>query len=425
MATLIKEVYLIKSEASVNANKWWRAELYDDGTVKAWWARVGYDPQSGEWRGGQSYLDKKLKEKYKKGYTDAPIVNTTGSLAPSGVTVATSDLREIAKKEIVKSSNKTLDALIDRLVKSNIHTITTNTNITYNAVTGFQTPLGIVTTDAIRDARNLLSKINPLVRSEDYGMSLNRLVNLYLRLIPQNIGMKFDVKKIFPNTTAVKNQNNILDSLEASYQAFATSTPTKSTTIADNSIVEPVFRVDIELIERGKEIDRLIKWFNTTKSQFHGYDDIKILNVFSIKIADMDDAFLRKDPNVKEVFHGTSEANCLSILKVGLKIRPPSTTKVAGDMFGPGLYGAFSSTKSLGYTYGKWGQSTGPSGWLYICDFAMGKMYESDAPNHTYGERAPDGYDSYWVKAGSRVKNDELIVYSENRANIKYLIECK
>ena len=50
--------------------------------------------------------------------------------------------------------NSILDKLIERLVRSNVHNITSNTNIILNDSTGlFQTALGIVTPEAITEAR--------------------------------------------------------------------------------------------------------------------------------------------------------------------------------------------------------------------------------------------------------------------------------
>ena len=62
MSTLIREVKLIKAEAKVNSNKWWTGQLFDDGTVKATWGRVGYKGDSGQWNRGEKYFDKKTKE---------------------------------------------------------------------------------------------------------------------------------------------------------------------------------------------------------------------------------------------------------------------------------------------------------------------------------------------------------------------------
>jgi hypothetical protein len=155
----------------------------------------------------------------------------------------------------------------------------------------------------------------------------------------------------------------------------------------------------------------------------HGYDHIKIRQMFTVKVHEMDKEYNRKSENHVEVYHGTSQANLLSILKSGLQCSPPSAAYIAGKMFGNGIYGAINSSKSLGYTYGRWGGSTsGDSGWLFVCDFAMGKIYEP-----TSACSGPeDGYDSVWAKAQKvRLNHDELIIYKNNQVNIKYLLECK
>lgn len=418
MPTLIKEVRLIKTEVESNNNKWWNAQLFDDGTVKANWGRVGYDGDEGEWQGGDAYLQKKLKEKLKKGYSEQKtigVVNATTS--PSSV--KNGDLNAIAKSQLVKVQNPILSKLIDRLVAANVHKITANTQITYNSSTGlFATPLGIVTMDGLIEARNILADISPFVRKNKYDSNLNVLVSKYLRIIPQNVGMRLDVRTLLPDDTSIQKQNDLIDSLESSYQAMQTS-PSK-TQMDENKPVEQVFKVDMDVLNDSSVRTRLENWFERSKKSMHHYNNVKVREMFTITIHDMKNAFDRKIGNNEEVWHGTSQANCLSILKSGLKTAPPSTAAIAGKMFGNGIYGAKASSKSLGYTYGRWGQGGGDSGWLFICEFAMGKTHTA------YNScNKPHGHDSVWAKAGSGLQNDELIVYRNNQCNIKYLIECK
>lgn len=423
MATITKKLTLIFSDAVDNHNKVWYGELYDNDDVITRWGRVGYDLQSKTFPGaGEGFLLTKEREKLKKGYTPAKVVD---GATPGGkpATVAVSNLHEIAKTQLVKSSHPVLDKLIDRLVKSNVHKITSTTNITLNDTTGlFQTPLGVVTPDAITDARDLLVKALPAVKAGRYDANLDRVVSDYLRLIPQNIGMKFNVRNILPDVTAIQKQNDILDSLEASYQAISAGNVPKTGDKKDDKPLEQVFQVDLD-VETGPDAARLEKWYETSKKSMHGYDRVKIRNVFRVKIHSMANAYV--SDNNKEVFHGTSEANCLSILKSGLKCSPPSTAAIAGKMWGNGIYGAINSSKSLGYTYGRWGQGgVGESGWLFICQFAMGKIHYPRG----YGNcsRPPAGCDSVWATvANTGLHHDELIVYANNRCNITFLLECK
>lgn len=431
MAKLIQKVTLVCSEikSGVQHNKVWYGELYDNDDVITRWGRVGYDLQSKTFPGvGESFLLKKKAEKLrgKSGggdsvYTEAKVVEATStSVGPTRApSVAVNNLHEIAKSQLLKTSNPVLDRLIERLVKSNVHKITSSTQITLNDATGlFSTPLGIVTLDAINDARAILASTLPYVTKGNYGTDLNNLVAQYLRLIPQNIGMKFNVRNILPDVAAVQKQGDILDSLEASYAAI-----TKPKPVADGKKTEQekVFQVDLD-VETGRDAKRLEEWYEKSKKSQHGYDRIKVKNVFKVRINDMAVTF--NPDNVTEVFHGTSEANCLSILKSGLKTSPPSTAAIAGKMWGNGVYGAINSSKSLGYTMGRWGQSSGESGWLFICQFGMGKIHYPTGYGNCH--RPPAGCNSVWATVkNTGLNHDELIVYENNRVNVTHLIECK
>lgn len=421
MPTLIKEVRLIKTEVGENANKFWNAQLFDDGKVKASWGRVGYAGESGEWDGGEKYLDKKIKEKTKKGYSEQKTIGAVSSTSSSGGIVRNSDLHEIARTQLCKSSNSALEKLVKRFVEANVHKITANTQITYNSTTGlFATPLGVVTMDGLTDARNLLAQIAPVVRAKQFGETADSLLSKYLRIIPQNIGMKrFSMQSIIPDDNALQKQNDLIDSLESSYQAM--QAPAAST--GQSKAQEQVFKVDLDIMSDDKERQRLINFFERSKKSMHHYNDVRVKEIYTVCIHDMHNAFDRKLGRNQEVFHGTSQANCLSILKSGLKVSPPSTAAIAGKMFGNGVYGAINSSKSLGYTFGRWGQGgTGDAGWLFICDFAMGKTHDT---YHSLSSGAPRGYDSVWAKAGQSLHNDELIVYRNNQVTIKALLECK
>ncbi len=433
MAKLIQKVTLVCSEikSGTQHNKVWYGELYDNDDVITRWGRVGYDLQSKTFSGvGEGFLLKKKAEKLKgksggdSVYTEAKVVDASTSTigAAKAPTVAVNNLHEIAKSQLLKSSHPVLDKLIERLVKSNVHKITSSTNITLNDATGlFQTPLGIVTPDAISEARTILADTLPYVRKGTYGTALDQLVAKYLRLIPQNIGMKFNVRNILPDVSAVQKQGDILDSLEASYKAITTVKPS-----ADGkkpATPEQVFQVDLD-VASAKDAARLEAWYENSKKSAHGYDRIKVRNVFRVKINEMENNFQKSDIKIIETFHGTSEANCLSILKSGLKTSPPSTAAIAGKMWGNGIYGAINSSKSLGYTFGRWGQSSGESGWLFICQFALGTVHYPKG----YGNcsRPPSGHNSVWATVkNTGLNHDEIIIYENSRCNVTHLLECK
>lgn len=422
MATLIKEIKLIKSEVETNNNKWWTGQLFDDGTIKASWGRVGYSGDEGEWTGGQAYLDKKVREKIRKGYSEVKTVGNAVAAKGSGDVVKNRDLHEIAKTQLIKSSNPTLEKLIKRFVEANVHKITTNTQITYNSSTGlFATPLGVVSMEGLTEARNLLAELAPIVRKANFGSDADRLLSKYLRLIPQNLGMgRFSTQTVIPDDNALQKQMDLIDSLESSYQAMSTQPATPNAPAKKH---EEVFKVDLDVLTDKAERTRLEKYYESSKKRMHGYDNVHVKEIFVVNIHEMTNKYENSTAPHQEVFHGTSVANTLSILKSGLKISPPSTAAIAGKMMGNGIYGAINSSKSMGYTFGRWtGSGSGDMGYLFICDFAMGKTQVVYDAKYSGADK---GYDSIWAKAGRALHNDELVVFRNTQAKIKYLLEVK
>lgn len=413
--SVIETKTYISVDVATNKNRWWKVELHDNDDVVTRWGRVGSEDFKLFEEAGRSFMEKKIREKIRKGYTETKTVD--GGTATVN-NVANSDLHSLAKAQLIKSSSPILDALIKRFVEANVHKITENTTLKFNSSTGlFSTPLGIVTMDGITEARTILADIAKKVRKKKYDDALAENVGLYLRLIPQKVARKLTVEDLFPDDDAIQKQSDLLDSLLSSYQAI-------STPVADGSkkTSQPnVFKVDLDVLSDKKERDRLIDFYEKSKNRMHSYDHVKVREIFQVNLHEMSQKFETGLAPIKEVFHGTSQANCLSILKSGLKVSPPSTAAIAGKAFGNGIYGAIQSTKSLGYTFGRWGQGrSADAGWLFVCDFAMGRIQSA---SQSYSLQK--GYDSLWAKAGERFMNDELIVYRNSQVNIRYLLECK
>jgi len=417
MSEIKKQVRLIMCDVDANNNKFWTGTLYDNDDVLVEWGRVGMAAQSKRQnKAGESFLTKKEKEKLNKGYTHLKTV----AITPSKTTtvVVHDDLKTIAKTQI-RTKSPVLEQLIDRLVQANIHQITSSTQITFDAKTGlFSTPLGIVTDADIKLARETLGNIKKNYSTD--RSSVKASINEYLRLIPQNIGMKFNTDSLFGTDEAIVKQNDLLDSLESSYQAIQkpadmTGSPQKP--------LESVFNVEIDLLTDQKEWKRISDKFHATRKSIHTSYRLKVKNVYAININTVRTAFQtgKAVGNIQELWHGTKKANLLSILKNGLKVSPPSTAYIAGKMFGNGVYFSDQSTKSLNYAYGYWDGNYEKNCFMFLCDVAMGKSYTPSGPTSALPK---PGYDSTYAEAGkSGVMNNEMIVYKENQVDLKYLVE--
>ncbi len=416
MGTKIKETLLIFSNLGANSYKSWRAELHDDGRVISYYSAVGGTEQSKDYgHVGERFFEKKIKEKERKGYSHAKVLSDTPNIQTGGV--SKQSLADIAVSQI-RHSNDAAKKLIRRLADANIHTITAATSITYNSSSGlFQTPLGIVLQEGIDEARNLLPYF---LNAKSIDNQYEKNIDTYLKLIPRNKGHKLRYADVFPDKTAVQKESDLLDALENSLALVAKTPPTQK----DAKPVEQVFKLRLDVLDDQYKRDRITEKFEKSKKRMHSYDNVKIREIYLIDIEDYNKDFREELGQIEHVYHGSSQSNILSLLKSGILISPPATAQIAGKMFGNGVYGSQTSSKSLGYTLGRWGQSKGDSGWLVLCDFAMGKPFYPTS----YGglSKIPSGYDSCWALPGKTgLQNDELIVYKTNQIKMKYLVEVK
>lgn len=404
---------MVFSDLSKRSYKYWDGELHDDGRVVSIFGVVGAkNPQSKDFGCvGESFFQKKIREKERKGYSRAKVLmegNTT-------TVVNKSSLADIALTQI-KLSDDSLKALVKRLADSNVHKITNSTSISFdNGV--FQTPLGIVTQEGIDDARILLDYFFKNIKKNGKD-EFNEKIDNYLKIIPRPKGGGLFYENIFPDTDTVKKESDVLDAL-----ANSVDLATKPTATVGDTKIEKVFNLNMGKVTDPKVIKRIQDWYNRTNKAMHHYTNVKILNIYEVDIVDYNANFVKSPTNVKEVWHGSAQANILSILKSGLNVKPPSTAAIAGALFGSGVYGSETSSKSLGYSLGRWGQTSGDNAWLFVCNFEMGNPYYPTS----YGINSiPPGYNSCWAlphKTG--LHNDELIVYNSNQIKIKYLLELK
>jgi poly [ADP-ribose] polymerase len=341
----------ILADISHNNNKFWNIIRYDDGRVVTHYGRVGEAGQQTEKRFGSepeavSFYEQKCREKSRKGYVPQ---RTLDGSPGAPVPIRNPDLKEVARQQIRTASPET-QALVEYLAQANVHQILVSTTLRYDASRGtFSTPLGIVTQQAIDEARRLLTGISQYVaqdRHEDPG--LVPLLNDYLMLIPQDIGRRRpDPRQLYPNLAAIQKQNDLLDSLEASLQ-LVLSGPTSSAPVP----APKLFECSLSLVEEGKEIDRIRRKFRETRQALHGSHILDVKRVYLVEIAGMRQAFEQDGArltNIWELWHGSKKGNLLSILARGFQVPPSNASHCTGRLFGNGVYFSDQSTKSLNY----------------------------------------------------------------------------
>jgi len=425
MSKVLREERLIYVDnIEKNSNKFWHGTLYENDDLYVEWGRVGANGQSKTHSGaGEGKLDKLLKSKLKKGYTHQRTVSGTKGGDKAGAKPV-GNLTQLAVDQIDTSCKETND-LVRYLSKVNIHNITSNANITYDAVTGvFSTPLGVITQDGLDEARVLLGKISGYVAKDTItSKPYLTLCGDYMRIIPTDIGMKkFSPRRDMGTLEHMRQQNDLLDSLATALDQVADARK-KQDKKAKRSAPK-VFDVSLHLVADKKVVGPLEKLYKSTLQGRHACAHLKIKKVYAVSITAMAEAFEadgRKVGKIMRLWHGTRAANLLSILKSGFYIPPSNAAHCTGRMFGNGVYFSDQSTKSLNYAYGYWGGAKDSSCFMFLNEVAMGKHYVPKS----YSERLPKaGYDSTFAKANkSGVMNNEMIVYRTGQINPMYLIQ--
>lgn len=127
---------------------------------------------------------------------------------------------------------------------------------------------------------------------------------------------------------------------------------------------------------------------------------------------------------IKKLWHGSINANWLSIITNGLSLK----VRVAnGSMFGHGIYFAPSSKKSWGYTSYNgtyWARGNSSTAFMGLYDTAYGNP-EKTYYSHQYTENELKSLNKNCVHAlkGQQLYNDEIIFFNENAIVLRYLVE--
>lgn len=427
-ATVVEHKKFSCTNLGKNNNKYWNVTLYDNGDVFSEWGRQGHSArtQSKTWPGaGRSFMDKKIREKEKKGYRENKVAEGTGTVEATTRKVKGS-VKDIALKQI-RHKSTTAQKLIAYLDKVNAHQIVEMTGgmITYDTANAqFRTTQGVVLPDQIQRARELLSDLSDWVHEGDWETEeFEESLNEYLSLIPRDFGrQRMSPEDILPNVTKCQQENALLDGLEASFAGLTKPSKKKKKTAAKD---EPkVFDVELTVVEDKKVISWVRNFYQSTRKSMHTSNNLSVKAVYTVEIANMKaafDAYGAKMKDIRQLWHGTQASNVLSILRQGLIIPKSSSAHCTGRMYGDGIYASSISTKALNYATSFWGGGNSERTFMFILDMAMGKYHLASGGWGRYPVR---GTDSTWAKGGrSGVINDEMIVYRLDQCNLTHLVE--
>jgi poly [ADP-ribose] polymerase len=415
-----------------NSNKVWMGIAYDTGLFETKFGRVRdganlvkKQKQFASKTEAEAELEKKRREKLRKGYKDTVVLNN--HVETTIRKDKQDELSRIAAEQISGVAEDSVTSeLVKYLVEVNIHHITHATSIKYNAVNAtFSTPLGILTPEAISLARDLLNEVKTFNESNNFDNSdRSNRVRDYFQLVPKDFGVRIPpVNELLATVEQIEEQVSILEALES---AIKIDTPAASN--------QKFFQCRLIKIphytDEGKKLFREVRrLFEKNRNSRHhpGTVNLKMTRLYEVEIEAMKENFERtaqKIGNVRrDLWHGTKSSNLLSILKHGLIIPPANAAHCTGRMFGNGIYTSLQSTKALNYATDFWNRSgkSDQRTFMFLCEVALGKTCKP----HLFNMKFPaKGTHSTWVEAGSAgVINHECIVYDTAQINLRYLVE--
>ena len=260
-----------------------------------------------------------------------------------------------------------------------------------------------VTEKMIEDAKGLLTSLNGGLTVDDFNEELIKLFGIIPRK-SSNLALEL-ASSIKDYDKILEREWELIDVLEPQVKHRTINAPKQTQLEALNLSITSCTDEEIDNIKSHLSMRTLNSFINAYK-----VDNGKPI------IREGERYFL---------YHGSRNANWYGLITEGNKLHPNAV--ITGKMFGEGIYFAPQSKKSQGYTDagGVWTKSNKGKGFIGIYEIYLKNPKYIDTWHHscTHYPKGLNGYDSVWAKAGTSLLHDEVIVYSEKQAKLKYLIE--
>lgn len=398
--------YLVCVDGSGNHNKYYEAKENDDGSIDVKYGRVGKNPQTHHYEPWEKHFSSLVWEKERKGYRD--ITSTLGQATAekfkdmddkdteSFLQNFYEKCRQIVRQNYVGGENVTDEQL-------------RRANMCLTAIAG------------IRDAVKSRDSMNGygFLAGRQINAELSNLFSIVPRIMDKVSDKMISLDDYMSVDKAVNEINKVLsreqDLLDTLKTAKAVAKPENDKTVMEACGItmriadyEDEDKIKAMMIRSEDKSESLVKIFSVDNKETRArYDKCKKdLNITSEKL----------------LFHGSGEENWFSIMRNGMSLKP--NAQITGKGLGDGLYFADDVVKSLNYCRGSS---------RYIGVFAVATGNEeritrySQAPDNVKGLRK--GKDSIFLDASDGHTNgsglNEICVYREGQADIRYIIECQ
>lgn len=314
--------------------------------------------------------------------------------------------------------------------EENIHNITNVTALKINDGV-LSTPLGPLTLEHLNKAKKVLDELadnveHKTVQTKDFSL----LNGNYFSLIPRSFGGQISMSALINNKEKLNNEYNLINQMETAISMNSNTSDSDKDKLDKLFYIEEVTGSMFEEIkyhvESSKRHSNLTRYKVKAIYQVENYKERKEYENFAdLLLKDKPSKIIHKlDYSEIDVFHGSRNANILSILLKGFYVPPANASFTHGRMFGDGIYGADSSTKALNYSVGNWSHKRNKynKSFIFVCRFAMGKVMETGRSLKT---GCPAGYNSIYAAGGNDLVNNEYIVPSVKQSTFSYLVQLE
>jgi len=467
------DAMLNQTNVGANNNKYYIIQLVEDGgSYACWthWGRVGEPGQSSKDVGpslekAKKQFMKKFKDKTRNDWDKrANFKFAAGKYALIEMDHAKSGGAAPAKKAKGNDSKSskacTLPKPLHETVKLIFSTDMFKDSMKEMGIDVDKMPLGNLSQAQVQKGRKALEDVEKAIEAKKNAKLLGELSSKYYTAIPHIFGRK--APPAISDETLLGKEFDLMNTLAdistgaAVVAAGSGNHPDDVKYRSTNCSLKPVATA-------SKDFKAISKYFTSTAAKGR---KLKILDVFEMDRKGEGAKFKAhsKLKNRKLLWHGTSVAVVVAILKSGLRIMPHARGRV-----GRGLYFASENGKSSGYVgttgkhAGRWGGAPG-IGFMFLVEVALGKEKEVDGTKATHPsalrrlKSAPKGFDCVVArgrqepdpKADTTMKfegNDvvvpqgkpkvtkwakntcfhqsEYLVYKESQARIRYMLKLK
>ncbi len=344
-----------------------------------------------------SAFEKKFKDKTANNWDERE------SFKPKSKKYTLIEMDSNQEEDEVKEENKTMEGVETRASKlaketQELISMIFDKDMFNNALKTYdidvkKMPLGKLSKNQIAKGFEVLEEIeDELKNPKKNSVKINVLSSKFYTVIPQDFGRKIPTS--INSTEILQTKYDMLMVLSDIEMAQSMKEVKKEKNDDDEDSKLPnildqnyeMLNCDLTLVDKYSNEFKIIKTYTEATK---GYRQCEIVDVWKVERRGEEKRFAEHDgkQNRKLLWHGTSVAVVVAILKSGLRIMPHS-----GGRVGAGIYFASENGKSAGYT-GTTNYKNKNVGIMFLNEVVLGKENHITKDDSSL-KSPPSGYDS-------------------------------